>query len=254
MTRVRWHISKNLHYLIPLLILIVASLVWVKEPDFFVEFRLRVFDDYLRLKPRIYQPVPVRIVDIDDDSLEWFGQWPWPRTLLAKLVSRLNELGAAAVVFDILFLDPDRSTPSRLIDSLDEIAPGDPVIARFKQMPDHDLVFADAIKQSNVVLGFAPKSRARNQFPYVKASFSTVGDDPRPWVPHFVGAASDLQPLQASAAGSAMLDTFPERDGISRRVPLLTMVGPNLYPALALDALRVAQGARGYVARRAYRS
>jgi adenylate cyclase len=251
MRRVRWYISKKLHYLIPLVILVAALLVWVKEPDFFVEFRLHVFDEYLRLKPRTYQPVPVRIVDIDDDSLERFGQWPWPRTLLAKLVSQLRELGAAAVVFDILFLDPDRSSPSRLIDSMEEIAPGDPLIARFNQMPDHDLVFADAIKQGNVVLGFALKSRVRDQFPYVKAGFSTVGDNPRPWVPHFAGAASDLQPLQASATGSAMVDTFPERDGISRRVPLLTMVGPNLYPALALDALRVAQGARGYVVKSA---
>jgi len=236
---------------IPLFVLLAALLAWVKEPDFFVEFRLHVFDDYLRLKPRVYQTVPVRIVDIDDDSLERFGQWPWPRTLLAKLVARLNELGAASVVFDILFLDADRSTPSRLIDGLKEIAPGDPIIARFKEMPDHDLVFADAIKQGDVVLGFAPKSGAPEQLPDVKAGFSTLGDDPRPWVPHFAGAASDLRALQAAAAGSAMLDTFPEGDGISRRVPLVTVVGPNLYPALALDALRVAQGARGYLVKSA---
>lgn len=208
MRRIGRYIGKKLHYLIPLAILVVALFVGVKEPNFFVEFRLHFFDEYLRLKPRIYQPVPVRIVDIDDDSLERFGQWPWPRTLLAKLVSRLHELGAAAVVFDVLFLDADRSTPSRLIDSMEEIAPGDPLIARFMQIPDHDLVFADVIKQSNVVLGFALKSRSQNQFPYVKASFSAVGDNPRPWVPHFAGAASDLQPLQAAAAGSAMLDTF----------------------------------------------
>lgn len=247
MRRIRRYISNKLHYLIPLPILLVASFVWVKEPDFLVEFRLRVFDEYLRLKPRIYQPVPVRIVDIDDDSLERFGQWPWPRTLLAKLVSRLDKLGAAAVVFDVLFLDADRSTPSRLIDSMEEISPSDPLIRRFKQMPDHDLEFADVIKDSNVVLGFALKSQTQDQIPDVKAEFSTVGDDPRPWVPHFAGAASDLQLFQAPAAGSAVLDTLPERDGISRRVPLLAMVGRNLYPALALEALRVAQGAHGYV-------
>jgi|SRR5579872_1771387 len=247
MRQLRRLIAKNLHYLIPLPILLVAFFVWMKEPAFLAEFRLHVFDEYLRLKPRSYQPVPVRIADIDDDSLERFGQWPWPRTLLAKLVDRLDGLGAAAIVFDILFLDEDRTTPSRVIDSMEEITPDDPVISRFKQMPDHDLVFADAIKKSRVVLGFALRDKERDQLPDVKASFSIAGDDPSPWVPHFAGAASDLHVFQSVAAGSAMLETLPERDGISRRVPLIVGVGRNLYPALALDALRVAQGAHGYI-------
>ena len=148
MKQLRRYISRNLHYLIPLPILLVALFVWAREPAFLVQLRLHVFDEYLRLKPRVYEPVPVRVVDIDDDSLERFGQWPWPRTLLAKLVNRLDELGAAAVAFDILFLDPDRSTPSRVIDGVEEIGPNDPLVERFKQLPDHDLVFADAIKQA----------------------------------------------------------------------------------------------------------
>jgi len=249
MKQLRRYISRNLHYLIPLPILLVALFVWAREPAFLVQLRLHVFDEYLRLKPRVYEPVPVRIVDIDDDSLERFGQWPWPRTLLAKLVNRLDELGAAAVAFDILFLDPDRSTPSRVIDGVEEIGPNDPLVERFKQLPDHDLVFADAIKQSHVVLGFALRKDRRDRYPDVKASFSNAGDDPRPWVPHFAGAASDLEALEATASGSAILDTLPEQDGIPRRAPLVAMVGDHLYPALALDALRVAQGAHGYIVR-----
>jgi adenylate cyclase len=247
MRRIRRYVSRNLHYLIPLPILLVALLAWAREPTLLVQFRLHVFDEFLRLKPRAYEPTPVRIADIDDDSLERFGQWPWPRTLLAKLVNRLDEMGAAAVAFDILFLDADRSTPSRIIDSMSEIAPNDPLVARFKEMPDHDQTFSEAIKGSHVVLGFALRGRERDKLPDSKVSFSTAGDDPRPWVPHFAGAASDLELLEAAASGNAVLDTLPEQDGISRRVPLVAMVGRQLYPALALDALRVAQGAHGYI-------
>jgi adenylate cyclase len=247
MRQLRRYISRNLHYLIPLPILLIALLAWVREPMLLVQFRLHVFDEFLRLKPRAYEPTPVRIADIDDESLERFGQWPWPRTLLAKLVNRLDEMGAAAVAFDILFLDADRSTPSRIIDSMSEIAPNDPLVARFKEMPDHDQTFSEAIKGSHVVLGFALRGRERDKLPDSKVSFSTAGDDPRPWVPHFAGAASDLELLEAAASGNAVLDTLPEQDGISRRVPLVAMVGRQLYPALALDALRVAQGAHGYI-------
>jgi adenylate cyclase len=247
----RWlrrYVSRNLHYLVPLLIMLVALVLGAREPAALVEFRLHVFDEFLRLKPRVYEPTPVRIVDIDDDSLEEFGQWPWPRTLLARLMTQLNKMGAAAVVFDVLFLDADRTTPARIIGGMDEIPPDDPIVARFKDLPDHDQVFADAIKNSGkVVLGFAPRAQARDKRPQAKTSFSNAGDDPQPWVPHFAGAASDLDLFEAAAAGNAMLDTFPEADGISRRVPLIIAIGDKLYPALALDALRVAQGAHGYI-------
>jgi len=247
MRQVRRYLSRNLHYLLPLPILIAALVIWASEPSMLTQFRLQVFDEYLRLKPRHYQPTPVRIVDIDDESLERLGQWPWPRTLLAKLVDRLDKLGAAAIVFDILFLDADRTTPSRIIAGMEEFSPDDPLVARFKQLPDHDQEFADAIKRGHVVLGFALRRGEHPKLPALKAGVSAAGDDPRLFVPHFKGAASDLRILESAASGSAVLDTLPERDGISRRVPLIAAIANELYPAIALDALRVAQGAHGYI-------
>ena len=246
----RWlrrYVSRNLHYLVPLPIMLVALVLWAREPAALVQFRLHVFDEFLRLKPRVYEPTPVRIVDIDDDSLEQFGQWPWPRTLLAKLVTQLDKMGAAAIAFDILFLEPDRTTPSRIVSEMNEIGVDDPIVARFKDLPDHDQVFADAVKQGHVVLIFALRGKAKDRLPQVKTGFSNAGDDPRPWVPHFAGAASDLNLLEAAAAGNAFADILPEADGIARRIPLLVMVGRELYPSLSLDALRVAQGAHGYI-------
>jgi len=257
--QLRRYFYKNLHYLVPLPILLGAFLVWAKEPGVLVQLQLYVFDEYLRLKPREYEPTAVRIVDIDDDSLERFGQWPWPRTLLAKLVDRLDELGAAAIAFDILFIDPDRTSPSRLIDSLAGIASDEPnvtgfrigsddsLVARFKNLPDHDQVFADAIRRGHVVIGFTPRPNEHSRLPEAKASFATAGDNPMSWVPHSASAKSSLHVLEAAAAGNGTLAIHQERDSIARRMPLVTAIGGQLYPSLDVEALRVAQGARTYV-------
>src|SRR6266542_875793 len=100
--RLRRFFYRYLHYLAPLPILVAAFFLWTIDSEALAHFRLIVFDVFLRLNPRVYEPTPVRIVDIDDDSLARFGQWPWPRTLLAKLVNRLGELGVATVAYDIL--------------------------------------------------------------------------------------------------------------------------------------------------------
>ncbi len=245
--QLRRYIYNHLHYLLPLPILLAAFLVWAKEPGLLIQLQLYVFDEYLRLKPREYEPTPVRVIDIDDDSLERFGQWPWPRTLLAKLVDRLNEFGAAAIAFDILFVDPDRTSPSRLSETLDETASDDAIVTRLKALPDHDQVFADAIAHGPVVIGFAPRDKEHSRLPEAKASFATAGDDPVPWVPHFKSATSSLPVLEAAAAGNGALGIHQERDGIARRVPLVVAIRGRLYPSLDLEAMRVAQGARSYV-------
>jgi adenylate cyclase len=251
MRRFRRFLSKQLHYLVPLPILLLSFLAWVSEPQALVQFRMAVFDEFLRLKPRQYEPVPVRIVDIDEESIERFGQWPWPRTLLAKLVERLNELGAAVIGFDILLIDPDRTTPARVIKSLEEIPPDDPIVARFAGLPDHDHVLAEAFGRARIVIGFAPRSGELTRLPQAKFSFATAGDDPLMWVPQYPSAAPALPMLEAAAAGNGSLGTLLEHDGIARRVPLLTAIGGKLYPALPLEILRVAQNARTYIVKSA---
>ncbi len=74
--------------------------------------RLRTFDFYQRMAP--FQPKihPVVIADIDERSLKTYGQWPWPRTLLAALVTKLTKLGAAAIGFDVMFPEADRMSPA----------------------------------------------------------------------------------------------------------------------------------------------
>ena len=93
--------------LAPAFILIFAVGVQQFMPETVEELQLKVFDAFQRLKPRNFEAVPVRIVDIDDESLTRLGQWPWPRTQVAELVRRLTDLGARVIVFDMVFSEPD---------------------------------------------------------------------------------------------------------------------------------------------------
>jgi adenylate cyclase len=92
----------------------LTGLRWV-DPYLIRSMRETAFDQFQRITPRDLQSFPVRVADIDEVSLAAYGQWPWPRTRLAELVEKLHELGASAIVFDILFSEPDRLSPAALM-------------------------------------------------------------------------------------------------------------------------------------------
>jgi adenylate cyclase len=94
-----------------LVILAALIVLRISDPAPLVELRLRTFDLFQTIKPRVDTDRPVLIVDIDEPSLSAYGQWPWPRTLVAKLLDRLFESKAKAVAFDVVFSEADRTSP-----------------------------------------------------------------------------------------------------------------------------------------------
>ena len=235
-----------LHYGIPVLMIALALLLRVSVPAI-EEAQLRVFDGYQRLSPRVYEPVPVRYVDLDDESLARMGQWPWPRTIVAELIARLANAGAAVVVFDIVFAEPDRTSPSQIL----PLWPDTPEVRALREtadaLPDHDAVLAGVIAQANVVTGFVLTPEATGSLPIQKGSFAFAGDNPLPFLPAFGGAITNLPQLSAGAAGNGTFNLIAEQDGTIRRIPLFMRVGETIHPALSIEALRVAQGARTFI-------
>ena len=213
------------------------------EPSLVVDLQNRVFDSYNRIRPRPYEEVPVRIIDLDDESLKRLGQWPWPRTQVAALVKRLAGLGASAIVFDIVFSEPDRTSPSRIVPLWPQTADLEAVKGRIRRLPDHDQVLGREIARAPVVLGAALTAEKNGELPQVKASFGQAGDDPLSYVIAFDGAINNLPVLMEGASGAGAFNTITDRDGIIRRVPMVLRVGDALVPSLSAEALRVAQGA-----------
>ncbi len=232
------------------LAMLAALRLWDPAP---IEAARNFFFDFLqKAHPRSVQERTVTIVDIDDASLREIGQWPWPRATLAKLVERLNADGAAVIGFDIIFPEGDRLSPRRLAD----LVPGDEDLKRrLAALPDHDALFADAIRSARVVLGrtavnaAAPSEASENRAP-PNVAIATIGGDPKDDLLHFPAMLKNLPALESASAGIGMLAVRPERDGLIRRAPLLLTAGNAIAPGMAVELLRVAAGASSIVVKR----
>jgi len=208
-------------------------------PDPFERARLFVFDTLQRAGPWEKPPAHVTVVDIDDASLKRVGQWPWSRSILARLVRALQDLGAKAIAFDVVFAEPDRTSPALLAKTWEhDFAWRAPAGA---SLPDYDRELAAAFERGRVVAGFALLADRDGGAPAISASFATIGADPAATVRNFRGAIPNLPVLEAAAAGDGGLAMAAGRDQTIRRLPLLYALNGALVPSLALEALRVAE-------------
>lgn len=203
---------------------------------------LLLFDSYARAAPRTYEDAPVQIIDIDDESLRRLGQWPWPRTELARMTDLLGRAGASAIAFDIVFSEPDRTSPARIAESLLQSGAPPASLAPLARLPDNDHVLAEAFARNPVVAGLFLLNEGQGRPLIPKAGFGVAGTAPSS-VPAFHRALTSIPPIQEAAPGSGFVSLAAGSDGIVREAPLLARLGDQLHPSLALEALRVAQGA-----------
>jgi adenylate cyclase len=223
-------------------LLIGLAALRVADPAAIEEFRVRTFDTFQVIDPRVKTAKPVRIVNIDEKSLAKFGQWPWPRTRVADLVTNLTKLGAVAIGFDIMFAEPDRLNPAAAAETLRDL--DEETRAKLRALPSNDDVLADAMRQSRVVLG-------ETGLPYVIAELdkelpvtglAMLGEDPQRFMLKFPGLLRSTRVLEAAAAGRGLLTINTERDGIVRRVPVIMQAQGITMPSLSFEMLRVATG------------
>ena len=206
--------------------------------------RLKVFDFYQQIEPRETTKQPVVIIDVDEESLAQFGQWPWPRTLIADLVRKLHMAGVPAIAFDAVFPESDRTSGSNVARTLPGIDAE--TAARLEALPSNDTAFASVIRQGRVVLGQSTTPHPvglEDQKRSVKANFamkSVKGVDPMDYMLNFPGLVRNIGELEEAAAGIGAFTLKPSIDGIIRQVPLVTRVGDVVYPALSIELLRVA--------------
>jgi len=229
-------------------------LVRAVDPGFVQIVRERVFDLYQRVDPPVLGPeIPIRIVDVDDASLASLGQWPWPRTLLADMVTTLHQAGAAVVAFDMLFPEPDRASPLSAIEGL--AVPPD-VARRLRttlaDLPTNDEVFAQALAAAPTVLGVAPTQGASTFTS--RAGVSMVGPTPASHLTRTSAVIGNVPALEEAVQGLGGIHVSArDDDAVVRRIPVLTSVGEEtsqtIMPSMFVEALRVVQGAQSLVVR-----
>jgi adenylate cyclase len=214
----------------------------IADPAPLQELRLRAFDIFQLIQPRVATQRPVVIVDIDEQSLRKLGQWPWPRTRVADLITRLTKLGALVIAFDVVFAEPDRLSPQLAADvflNLDEETRN-----KLRALPSNDQIMADAMRQSKVVMGetglpaIVPQSDAQPP----PLGIAALGGDPKPFLFSFPGLLRNVPVLENAAAGRGLFSIRSERDGIVRRVPMVMLAQGNIVPSLTVEMLRVLTG------------
>src|SRR3954469_16672613 len=229
--------------LICLALLIGFAALRVFDPAPVEELRVRTFDTFQLIDPRVKTMRPVTIVDIDEKSLadSRLGQWPWPRTRIADIVTNLTRLGAVVIAFDAVFSEPDRLNPDIAADTFRNL--DEATREKLRALPSNDQIFADAIKQSRVVLGESggPDVHTLDKDLPV-TGLAMLGEEPQPFMYKFPGLLRNVEVLEHAAAGRGLFTIRRERDGIVRRVPMVMVAQGVVMPSLTFEMLRIASG------------
>lgn len=241
---------KLLNFILPALVGFAGLFLLLTEPGALLRLRNNLFDQYQRWTPRLYEATPVRIIDIDEESLARYGQWPWPRSHLVRLVDALNAAGAAAIGFDVIFSERDRTSPLLMADAwqVDALTR-----ERLVALPDHDRAFAHSLAQAPTVLGFALERTRKGEQPGLETPenqlvrpyrYINSGASPAPWLSHFEFAVGALPLLQHAARGNGALTFLPDNDGVVRRIPLALNFSGEPVSTLSAELLRVGQNVK----------
>jgi serine phosphatase RsbU (regulator of sigma subunit)/CHASE2 domain-containing sensor protein len=211
----------------------------------FAPLRLALFDAYAWQLPRERSAAPVVIVAVDDASLRAVGQWPWPRQLVARLIDEILKGRPLALGIDILWPEPDRSSPQRWMQQEGALPPA--LSEQLLALEDHDEILAAAIGRGPVAIGVAGQRDGSPDAPGPLPPVRILGGDPAldlaELLPSFGGALRSLPELDRGAPGHGLLSADRDADGVIRRMPLVSSVGGRLAPSLGLEMLRLAAGA-----------
>ena len=202
------------HWTIAFITLFVLTFIGFKDPQVKEILRLKGFDLLLQSEQKEISQ-NIAIVSIDEKAIEKYGQWPWKRDVLANVIVQLREQGAGVIVLPILFSEPDRLGGDDALTSVLE----------------HGIIISQTgTNQIN-----------KNSVPRGVAKIN----DPLPFLFEWGGMLGPIEKFH-NASGVGVANTIPEVDGVVRRIPLLMKIGEDIYPAMAIEVIRVAVGAPSY--------
>lgn len=186
------------------------------------------------------------IVVIDERSLEKYGQWPWPRYLIAELLSEINRAGAKSVSIDILFPEQDRSSPTAWFKGATEkLGLKLDLSTELLNLADFDHYLAESLAQGPFVLGYSlmfGSYASEKALCNMRPVFPMHGQEPTSLSTKFEfynaqGVVCNYLPLANAVDYSGFLNANPDSDGLMRRLPLVIEYDNALYPSFALAAI-----------------
>lgn len=195
-------------------VLLLGLLAYVisLSPSFLQSIQLRYFDQLIINQPKVENNIYT--VDIDEDTINAYGQWPFPRGDYAMLIDDLYARGAGLVVFNVLMSEPDRS--------------------------GQDDILADTMQQFPVILTMLGAAEGKNE--PINPGATIVNSDFLHTIPSVPGIIANVPEIENVAVGSGIINSWAEIDGVTRRIPLVVMADGTLYPNVTMEVLRVLAG------------
>jgi adenylate cyclase len=195
-----------------LLTLALVVGIRVADPTFVESVRLRYFDTLITSKTPTKNNIYT--VNIDEDTMAKYGQWPFNREVYADMIEELYARKAGLIVWNVLMPEADRQGGDRAL--------------------------AQILKHYPVVLANTPAQKTKNN-PKVPGS-AVLNPEWLDQIVAYPGLIANIPQLENKAAGVGTTNTLPEIDGVNRRLPLIVAVDGKLYPSLAMETMRVATG------------
>ena len=215
---------------------VVLTGVRIDNSDTVKTMRYQTWDHFQYVQPRQEVSDQIVVVDITEEDLKKYGQWPWPRHTMAAFHATLTDAGAILVNYNILFADPDRMSGKEYLKSM----PMDNELREQlgKVLPDTDAIFSYVMKESNnAVLMMSVNHKESNILPRTTPIIQK--GDALPWLYSYPGLVVPNSKVAAGANAIGVMVTAPEPDAVVRKMPMLIRVGDKVYPNMILENVRI---------------
>jgi len=223
-----------LHLWVTLGIAVLALVGYLKYPSAVMPFEHKINDAMFLLRGEIEGDKNIVIVDIDEKSLKELGQWPWSRDKVARLLENLKEDGAAIIGIDVVFAEPDNSSPKAVFRKLG-IANGN--------VADYDRMLGETVAQTPTIVGYVfalnNDGVSPENTPTTNAVIIEKNKPANSFLVKPYRAVLNIPLIQNNAYSSGYFNTIPDKDGVVRSVPLVMEYDGIIYPSLSLEMIRI---------------
>jgi serine phosphatase RsbU (regulator of sigma subunit) len=225
-----------------LVLVLVLGLQALGTNSFLLRPKLVLFDFYQQQFPRERISAPVAVVAIDPASLDADGQWPWPRDKVATLIRNILADNPAVLGLDLLMPEADRTSPGSWAKGETTLPPG--LKQEITALPDHDTLMAEALAHHPDVLAVAGQRDTPSTVNGPLTPVRVVGDADGPsrddLIPSYTSLLRSIPALDNAAAGHGLISVDRGTDQVTRKLPLLGLVGNEFVPSLTVEMLRLA--------------
>ena len=220
---------------------VVLTGIRIDNNDTIKTLRYKTWDKFQTIQPRETLSDSVTVVNITEEDLKKYGQWPWPRHVMAMLHAKIADAGAILVNYNILFAEPDRMSGVEYLKSM-------PMTNDVRQqlgqiLLDTDGVFSVVLKESKrAVLMMSVKNTADANLPSTTQIIEK--GNVKPWLYEYEGIVAPHSKVSVGATGMGVNVTSPEPDAVVRKMPVLIRINGKIYPSMILENVRLLNGSK----------